>query len=54
MLPNFTSPAHSRYNPKDLTEVVDLDGTRDDISDAELERFIESFPVDISKLEVQR
>jgi hypothetical protein len=37
-----------------LTEVVDLDGASDDISDEELERFIESFPVDMSSLEVRR
>jgi hypothetical protein len=29
-------------------EVVDLDGASDDISDEELEWFIESFPVDMA------
>jgi hypothetical protein len=46
----------SRYLTRDgyLTEVVDLDGASDDISDEELECFIESFPVDTSRLEVLR
>ena len=29
-----------------LTEIVELDGRRDSVTDEELERFIESFPVE--------
>ena len=43
----------TRYLTKEgiLTEVVDLDGVHYDISDEDLEQFIESFPVDTSALE---
>jgi hypothetical protein len=53
---NLANSSCTRSLTKDgcLTEVVDLDGASDDISDKELERFIESFPVDTSRLEVQR
>jgi hypothetical protein len=53
---NLATSSCTRSLTKDgcLTELVDLDGTSDDISDEELERFIEGFPVDTSRLEVSR
>jgi hypothetical protein len=44
--PNLaTSTCQRRLTHGALTEVVNLDGDRSELSDEQLERFIESFPI---------